>query len=542
MTSFAPQVVPLRAAPLDPTKHVNYNLGMVLGVDDFTQEFAYLSGRDQWITRDLLGYGTVCGLKVTIEATANGPEVVVYPGVAINPQGQLIRVPAAQCALLNDWLSLPENQQRLNTLPASPPSDVLALQVVLCYSECATDQVPIPGEPCRSEDDAIVNSRLADNFSLELRPSQNHPHAPDQREEEALREFVALLRQVQVTNNLSQALSLDQFENAIRSMGATLQGSLQGLPDSPISAPPVFLYGSPPAPLHIPAGQVTDYLRVAFRIWVTDLRPQWQPKGCGNIPDEQCVLLADLFVPVTRNVLAGNWLVDDTAPIIIDEAHRPYLIHLRMLQEWLLTENIAAPHPFIFAEAAPASHLTQPQGLAGSKGDPGPQGPAGPKGDTGPQGPAGPKGDPGPPGEVGPQGPAGPQGDPGPQGKAGPKGPPGPQGDSFIVAAGRVDANGTIRSAFGALNVKLLGQAGRYLLNGDWFNRGANYIVKGTPLTSINTKIPHTFEVIPADDPPLAEFLKPLGLTVNDGIVVQVMQANGEMLNTGFMVEISRFA
>ena len=29
---------------LDLTKHVNYTSGMILGVDDFTQEFAYLSG------------------------------------------------------------------------------------------------------------------------------------------------------------------------------------------------------------------------------------------------------------------------------------------------------------------------------------------------------------------------------------------------------------------------------------------------------------------------------------------------------------------
>jgi len=30
----------------DPSKHVNYTFGMLLGVDDFKQEFAYLSGRD----------------------------------------------------------------------------------------------------------------------------------------------------------------------------------------------------------------------------------------------------------------------------------------------------------------------------------------------------------------------------------------------------------------------------------------------------------------------------------------------------------------
>src|SRR5438093_10069693 len=105
MNSFAPQVATLREPPPDPSKHVNYTLGMVLGVDDFTQEFAYLAGRDQWLARDLLGYGTVSGLDVTIRTDARGREVFVAPGVAVNPRGQLIRVNFAQCAYLKPWLA-----------------------------------------------------------------------------------------------------------------------------------------------------------------------------------------------------------------------------------------------------------------------------------------------------------------------------------------------------------------------------------------------------------------------------------------------------
>ena len=90
----------------DPTKHVNYNVGMVLGVDDFTQEFAYLSGRDQWMARDLIGYGTVRGLKVATEIdSVKGPRVIVDPGVAVSPSGQMICVPTAQCAYLKDWVA-----------------------------------------------------------------------------------------------------------------------------------------------------------------------------------------------------------------------------------------------------------------------------------------------------------------------------------------------------------------------------------------------------------------------------------------------------
>ncbi|PYS42657.1 MAG: hypothetical protein DMF71_08800, partial [Acidobacteria bacterium] len=104
METFMPRVSPAVATP-DPSKHVNYALGMVLGVDDFTQEFSYLSGRDQWLARDLLGYGTVSGLKVRIEKDDKGPRVLIEPGVALSPRGQLIRVTPAQCAYLNPWLA-----------------------------------------------------------------------------------------------------------------------------------------------------------------------------------------------------------------------------------------------------------------------------------------------------------------------------------------------------------------------------------------------------------------------------------------------------
>ena len=71
MEDFTSRMATLGVAS-DPTKHVNYTYGMVLGVDDLTQEFAYHSGRDQWTARDAIGYGTVNGLRVTIAPNANG--------------------------------------------------------------------------------------------------------------------------------------------------------------------------------------------------------------------------------------------------------------------------------------------------------------------------------------------------------------------------------------------------------------------------------------------------------------------------------------
>src|SRR5213078_4015060 len=105
MSCFSSNSTGAPIAEPDPTKHVNYTLGMVLGVDDFNQEFAYLSGRDGWLARDLIGYGTVSGLELHVEdAGADGPRLRVGRGIAVAQSGQLICVEPDQCAFLNAWL------------------------------------------------------------------------------------------------------------------------------------------------------------------------------------------------------------------------------------------------------------------------------------------------------------------------------------------------------------------------------------------------------------------------------------------------------
>jgi hypothetical protein len=329
MSTFTAQATTLALPPPDPLKHVNYVLGMVLGVDDFTQEFAYLSGHDQWLARDLLGYGTVSGLRVHVETGAEGPEVVVDPGEALSPRGQLIHVSPAQCAKLNAWLAIEENRREVLRRLGSPPS-ALRLAVVLCYRECPTDDVPIPGEPCRSEDELMAPSRLTDDFKLELRFEP-----PDQREEDAVRDFVEWLCRVEITDEAGSFATLEELLNAVRA--ATV---------GPAS-PPDFMYGSPPSSLRIHSADACDYLRAAFRLWVTELRPRWRPdwlaKSCCDQhaddserrPDEDCLLLAEIDVPLV-NELTGELKVDDVVAVHVDETRRPYLVHLRLLQEWLL--------------------------------------------------------------------------------------------------------------------------------------------------------------------------------------------------------------
>ncbi|HEX7773541.1 MAG TPA: hypothetical protein VF435_14045, partial [Pyrinomonadaceae bacterium] len=332
---FSSHTNSMTVADPNPAKHVNFNVGMVLGVDDFTQEFAYLSGRDQWLARDLIGYGTVRGLNVAVEVDAiKGPRVVVEAGVALSPRGQLICVPAAQCAFLKDWVA--DHAEEITPQVSSPPDSDLQLYVVLCYRNCPTDDVPIAGEPCRSEDKLMAPSRLSDDFVLELRLQR-----PNQREEDAVRDFIAWLKQVPVSETDSST-PLDQFLQAIRDAASEW---LTSPLSSPLTSPPGdFMFGSPPESLIINVADESEYLRAAFRIWVTELRPRWIARwhGCAATHiegdaagDEDCVLLAQLDVPLLPLSPGTFDIPNEEIPVIQDE--RPYIVHLRLLQEWVLS-------------------------------------------------------------------------------------------------------------------------------------------------------------------------------------------------------------
>lgn len=327
----------------DPTKHVNYTYGMVLGVDDLTQEFAYHSGRDQRMMRDSIGYGTVSGLRVTVAPNANGEtEVNVTPGMAVSPRGQLIHVNTAQCAHLGKWLAIAKNKKAVSDEVGMPPASPVTLSVVLCYRSCPTDKVPVPGEPCRSEEDTMAYSRLRDDFKLELRVKQAaKPPSPDQREEDALRDFIKWL---------NEHLVLTEDEDNLTSEADFITAVLDAAHPSvlpPDELPPDFMLDNSPAnPMLIHVSQAHEFRRIAFRLWVTELRPRWRPlrfnthsascapdnSDMGTITDDNCVLLANLRVTLT-----ADGLLDTSTPVNVLEDRRPYLVHQRMLQEWLMS-------------------------------------------------------------------------------------------------------------------------------------------------------------------------------------------------------------
>ncbi|MBU0917478.1 MAG: hypothetical protein KKD97_14100 [Gammaproteobacteria bacterium] len=312
---------------LDTNKRVNYTKGMLLGVDDFVQEQAWHIARRHELARELIGYGTARGL--TVGTDASGGTVKVGPGIGWTPSGTPVCVSDEQCANVTAWL---RKQDAAFKASLGSGTSELTVHVVLAYQGVPTDKVPVPGEPCRSEDALTANSRIADCFQLTLRTQ-----APPQLEEDAIRDFADWLAQVPVDLS-SPPMSDDDF---LKSLRDAAEGWL-----TPSSPPPTdFMLGSPPAGL----GTTDELMRVALRLWVTELRPIWRARyGCGPNAvapgtDDDAILLATLTLSVDGSNVSG-------VVTAIDESRRPLLLSLRMLQE-LILQN---PAPEAAQDVTPA--------------------------------------------------------------------------------------------------------------------------------------------------------------------------------------------
>ena len=307
---------------LDPFKRVHYSQGLVLGVDEFLQEqFRWLESERRH-HRTLHGYGTVCGLGVSATDAAEGVEVRVEPGHALDAMGREVAVGTAQCALLDEWLAREAAGSPPLGSPGSPP--VIEAWVTLCHRECRTDLEPIPGGPCRTPDESMTPTRVTETFRLALERA-----GPDRTELDALRAFARLVGRIEVTPTGAPDMPLESFV-------AEVEALAPGASPAPPVSPPI----SPPGgPIQVPEAEIESWIEAAMRAWVTRVRPTLQPagRGCADGPaGEACIALARLEIPV-RMTDAGAPVVDgDAAVVAVEEAGRPLLLHTQLIQELLV--------------------------------------------------------------------------------------------------------------------------------------------------------------------------------------------------------------
>lgn len=295
-----------------PSHHVHFSSGMVLGVDDYAQEFAYHSARDKWIVRDFGGYGTLSGLAVSVENGTDGPQVKVTAGSAATPGGQLICVAADQCGSLNAWLAREEIAARVAKFAdeVAPNTDAsLKVWLTLCYTSCAIAPVPIPGQPCRSEEDLMAPSRQADDYILSL--SLDPPAMSEAQALDILETYIGSM--------VSQAAAAP-LPALLTKIGQHLDALFlpqpAAVPAAALSAP---VYG---------AAQKAEVLRFIRNHWITRLRPHVMAQKC-NGPDvaaNDCVMLATLSMPVTKPPVGAWNVVGGVAGVDKDESDRSFLM------------------------------------------------------------------------------------------------------------------------------------------------------------------------------------------------------------------------
>lgn len=315
------------SASADPARHVNFTAGMVLGVDDYRQEFAYHSARDKWIVREFLGYGTLSGLAVTVEPDAKGPRVRVTPGAAAAPSGQLICVGREQCGSFNPWLARTEIADKLNAQAALQVDHdhlTLTLFLTLCYVDCAVAEVPIPGEPCRSDENLMAPSRIADDYTLNF--SFDPPPMTEALAGPVLDAFWAGLAFDGPAN------TPDAFAIALGRAELQLKLALGVYPaDAPAPAPADL------AQIHISSAAEARFRGALRALWVTRIRPLVAEQRCGadTVAANDCLLLARLTVPVVR--VATHWEVaappvGQPTAVTLDETDRPVLLSAAIAQ------------------------------------------------------------------------------------------------------------------------------------------------------------------------------------------------------------------
>ncbi len=327
---------------IDPLKRVNYSFGLVLGVDEFLQEQTHLLEKHRRHNRRLHGYGTVCGLKVSVPTGVTPVEVRVAPGLAVTRGGAEVCVPRVMCAKLDDWLKA--NDAVLRQHVGVPPTTVTVC-VVLCYRECATDIVPIPGEPCRSEEDAMAASRVAESFEIKLclhddvgsppfgSPPFGSPPITSLSSTSCAcasltiraageAEMGHLLRRIKVSLVGTPTPSQAAMEAATRAI-------LAAVPGGPVSTPPST------STLLVRPKQARDMLAAVSRVWTTEVLPELLRRdgesACGGPSPDACVQLATLRLDVAANGKVNG----GAAGVKIDETERPILLDTSLLQEWL---------------------------------------------------------------------------------------------------------------------------------------------------------------------------------------------------------------
>jgi hypothetical protein len=186
------------ATPGDPFTRLRYHYGQLLGAEDFETEQRYFLLRSRLHNALLHGMGTVWGLRVRAEETADpaGLRLICEPGLAIDALGREVYVPLSVCLNVSGLAATPFWAD-LAPPPAAPPAagegggegggeeapdPRRRVYVVLSYRACLSAPVPAVTPPCTDSDASLVHSRVLDGYRICLQAEAPPDPAATQRD------------------------------------------------------------------------------------------------------------------------------------------------------------------------------------------------------------------------------------------------------------------------------------------------------------------------------------------------------------------------
>jgi hypothetical protein len=164
-----------------PPERVNYATGVLLQAEDFRDEQTYHRARLATALSNLIGHGTVAGLRVLPpESEDNELEVRVEAGLAIDRFGRLIEVTEPWCIRLARWFAGQETgalRAAVHRSQVAPIPVGVVADLFLSVADCGRRKTPSFAQGPFDALDALVPARLAEepSFELVMRPESDPP-------------------------------------------------------------------------------------------------------------------------------------------------------------------------------------------------------------------------------------------------------------------------------------------------------------------------------------------------------------------------------
>jgi hypothetical protein len=160
----------VRLVELYAPRRNNYFYGKLMDVPHFEMEQNYLVSQRRLLNRLALGQGVLCGLSVT--PSADGKQICVSPGVAIDALGREIVVPLNTC--VDPWQLTAACGQTPTPLPKQQAHQVY---LCLCYRECTSDFIPVLVTDCNTREQCSPGT-IVESFCLLVQQTVPPPPPP----------------------------------------------------------------------------------------------------------------------------------------------------------------------------------------------------------------------------------------------------------------------------------------------------------------------------------------------------------------------------